>query len=428
MKLHDIEPLENVHNFFNNLCIKKDKGSFRQKIKWLHYQLKFLVSSIIKLPIIIKSKSFLILSDSSENREFTNGKTLNKLFYQLENILSEDILLFEKNVNYTSNQTNRTLSSSILYVSALILSKTPNFNKQTRNKFYEPLLTKNKQLQKKIMLTYSSYLIFSIILKRWGKKAIFLSDYYNPFHLGAILAAKEKRITTIEFQHGIINAKHFAYNLINTNSSLTPDYLFYYSLDSEHLNSNTFYINKSNTYNIGHPYLSFIIKNRTNKAKLKYSNNKNVCLVTLQWIDQEVLIPVILKLSNLAKNYHFILLPRNSAEDLSQHDIASYENISIEREINFYQLLDITSIHLTSFSTCALEATAFQIPNLMFNKNNKAKSYFSNFFKDQPEFNQYFNTPEEAAEILLKMTKNNTPIFNLDHKTLLKKALSSISL
>lgn len=98
--------------------------------------------------------------------------------------------------------------------------------------------------------------------------------------------------------------------------------------------------------------------------------------------------------------FEFIFLPR----DKQPQNIINRKDVTVETKLNIYQLLAICDIHITHFSTTALEAQYLGIVNCVLAFDQMAKDYFEDFHEPSEDF-YYAKTPYDLVDFL-KRFKN----------------------
>lgn len=357
--------------------------------------------------LIFFRRGVLCFSDSHELR-IINEMAQNKLFFNLfKGLKPENILYFEKPVNHKyfncTSAEPKPLSTSLIEMIVLVGSYFIREIKiENKDILYqaELLVGFNLNYNRSLKLLKAYRCIVRILFKIYQPKAIFISEYYNLFYMSVCYEAKRLAIPVIEFQHGIINKEHPAYNFYGPRivSNYLPTYFACFGqkfVDS--LGKNSF-VPADKILLTGNSYLTFI-KNKNKLVPADFDNssinikwNKKI-LVTLQWTDQEQVIDFICRVAPLCENGLFILLPRVWHKAIHGHTNLP-ENVRYERVKDFYSLITEVDIHVTTYSTTALEVPTFNIPNILLNFDNMAKKYFSDFISES-NWDQYITTQEE---------------------------------
>lgn len=331
---------------------------------------------------LFRRSPYLFFSNTNEHK-LIDGKWTNKLFiFLFKAIGSDKITYFERPVPehcpITSNGNPHPVSSAFLQSLGVALSfvikpkiEDGNLTEVLKNEYK---VSFNAVSAMKLLAAYE--ILFTWFLKWKRPKAIFLSDSYALFHIGLISAAKSLSIKVIEHQHGIINFEHPAYNHYTSHrfdESFYPDFLLTFGPMVVKEIEPTSFIPKERIVSIGHPYLEYTYQRYEQSKK---NNNEIVVGVTLQWTDEDRVIPFINEVAKRAPDIHFVLIPR--IPNLPKYStLLLPPNVVVEKNIDFYGLLKgYITIHCTTYSTCALESPFMGIPNVLIDFDNMATRYF----------------------------------------------------
>jgi len=210
-------------------------------------------------------------------------------------------------------------------------------------------------------------------------KNVFLSVSYTNF--GIIRACKEMNINTIEIQHGVINTEHYGYYYCyEPNLNQFPDFLLTFG------ESDVKFVNSGNLSKFikGFAIGSFMIDYYSNKAnKLKSSKIESVA-ISLQ--DCETGVESVKTFVELAEYFPlvtFFLKRRRLELEFYNSEFSFPENVVFEENLNIYELIVKCDIHLTAYSSCAIEAPSLGTANLLFNLNNKSREYYSSKLEEK---------------------------------------------
>lgn len=360
-----------------------------------------------------RKRRFLFLSDSSENRPVGTGLK-NKIFIPFwESLDWKEIEYFE---NPTQTRwTHLPVENPPLISTATIdllafalhffIKKPAVKGREHRDEFARVhSLRINEDRILRLHLAYR--LVFRWLLRSKKPELIFLTESYSNCHMALIAEAKRLRIPTIELQHGVINREHPAYNRPwegPPQSELYPDELWAHGPYVARELKEQSWIEPHKIKSMGHPYLDFLLREGPPSQRptwLKASTP--VCLVTLQWTDQQKVIPFLHELAVAQPNVQFVLLPRSQngfPYPLVQNLPA---NLQVDWTSDFYVALQFCSVHCTTYSTTALEAPIFGKPNLLLNFENMAKLYFGNLLIEGPT-HAYANHLQQASTELSRL-------------------------
>lgn len=295
------------------------------------------------------------------------------------------------------------ISRTIFFLGVRILEFFVNKNIKLEN---ESLLIELLD-QNDIKLDYHSilrnhiaqYRLMKFILRKAAPKAAFF--VYAASSMGFVKAFKEKCIPVIELQHGVINKEHNAYNISKDYSTLFfPDYLLTYGENElSFFDEGNYFIRPDKVFPIGYSFFEEFSKETPNLSYEKNIRNQygKIVVFSLQEPFEEFVFPFLLKAAELDDSVFYMLIPRNISGDYEHLPLP--ENMVIEKTLNIYECLRIADVHLTVNSTCSIEALYFGVPNILFDHDNWASSYYAKILKD-PRHTKYVKTAEELIYTL----------------------------
>jgi len=395
---------------------------------------------------LLKKYDFLVFSDTLEKR-LVDDKYIDKIAESLILELGEDnVLLIENPVNGSHFRRSEIATNNIISLDLFHIF------------CYQPFLIKKinidnewilKEINKKYRLNINYHRVttrffccerlFKLFYKIYKPKAIFINCYYSLTHQAAIYAAKKMKKLTIELQHGIINNKHPAYNVfVSLDKSFFPDYLFAFGdYVKEIFDKENYFIEKENVIPVGYMYIDYINNEyKPSKETINLFNNfrrkyKKIVAISSQWALENKLIDFLKKSASLSKDILYIFVTRNVNKDYSSVNFP--ENIIILKHLDVYQIIKEADFHSTLWSTCALEAPALGVPNILINIDGFAKEYYSNLLTNR-DVTRFVDTPEEFVDIILnwqvkpkeEIKKLHGNFYKQNHKSCLKKALQKI--
>lgn len=260
------------------------------------------------------------------------------------------------------------------------------------------------------MRFYSQFKVMSLLLKIYRPKKVFMVVPYMK--MGYVYACRKNKVEVIEMQHGVINRSHFGYcNFKQIDECLYPNQLLSYGHSVKQvfgLGNITF--ERSKVHEIGHYYL-WLIAHKKKELKAKYRKQypyKTIVSASLQ--DDSIghkLVPFLHEVAQKFPSILFVFSPRKTTiKEYKKMGLA--ENIMFFTELNVYEVIAISDVHITAFSTCALEAPVLGVANILYNVENKAVEFFSEMLIDD-KVNRYVNSVDEfkeAMDILLNTTEN----------------------
>lgn len=210
----------------------------------------------------------------------------------------------------------------------------------------------------------SSINFFKRYFKHQRPKIIFTICHYCTINKGAIKAANDLGIPTVDVQHGLINKKSPGY--IDKSGILedTPQYLFVYGKYFKNViseNSNLF--KKENIIISGNYYLTKLSNKLKNENSHK-KNKKEILLITTQpAIDETAYINIIKEALKINLK---VILKIHPAETIEKYkNILNSFSITIKENESIYDLFNVAKYHATVFSTSAIEALFFGVPNII---------------------------------------------------------------
>lgn len=226
-------------------------------------------------------------------------------------------------------------------------------------------------------------------------KYVFITSSYS--NLPYVKAFKSNNAKVVEFQHGVISDSHLGYvsNFLAP-KILLPDYLLTYGKKEVEIFSKTKLSERFNVMDIGHFYTDYVFewsrdKNNDNRGNLRIA-------VTAQDVLGEDFISFLNSLVNAAKDIELILIPRH--RPFSWYVSHGLSNKIVSGEgVDTYKTIALSDWHSTVYSSCAEEAIALGIPNVLINLEGMSEKYFGNL--RYPNTSTWIaNTPEDFIKII----------------------------
>jgi hypothetical protein len=288
------------------------------------------------------------------------------------------------------------------------------------------------------LLGYLKVLQFIIACTR--PRIIFLSCYYCRYHPAVVFAAHRAGIPVVEVQHGIINKKHPAYNVFaNVDTAFFPDYLLTFGeYVRDVFDEGNRFIDRQKVIPIGSMYLDYI--NYEYRASREVEElfesfrerHDRVVAVSSQDRVEEKLLAFLERAAGLDSRILYIFVPRN----LKRRDYSTLpfpENIVVVGELNVYQIIREADFHSTVYSTCALEAPALGVPNILIDIDDLASLHYGEILKDR-ETSRYVGSAEQYVRVIRTWKKKSKEdiidkhrrFFQPDYRGSLEKALLTI--
>lgn len=213
------------------------------------------------------------------------------------------------------------------------------------------------------------FLTFYFILKKSKVKNILLYCYYNSTMMSIIRASNNLNINVVEYQHSQVTSNHFAYSNwpidINNSKDFFPTKMWVWQeSDAEYL-AKQFRRIKDIDFIVGGNLMLESSKVKRDKKEDKYLR----ILVTLQGIGLPGFITNILeKYPNLI--FYLRLHPRYPFDKELCEKLKLKYNYQIEidqaNSEPLYTLFNKVDYHLTCFSGSAIEATHFNLTNIIY--------------------------------------------------------------
>ncbi len=378
--------------FYFHLKPKQAPG-FRLKIT--HFKLLLHgVRSVGRIIGIEKNRPMLV-TNSSEN-VFSAGILRNRI---LDGIIEEPLGFFVEKITSLNNQSNPNAFSFIFF--QLLEKICCPFWKLTsleeRNLVEIARLTDAycKLNNVEIFNPVICYKRFSFYVKAWcfllwivRPSKVLITDYYNSSGLGLIHAAKKIKLPVVEIQHGVISSGHPAYFFPSVElNRITPDELWHF-LPIPLKSGFQFYINQKNMKKIEHPARK-IFQGKSKKLialeEAARAQFKKIVLVTLQDASIHEFFSKILELSKASSEYCFLLLPR-----LVQPNTKSLQmNTKVVSSFSFYELIQISDVHITHYSTCAIEAPEYGVRSIIWDIDGMGHQLLGDFLNADIEGLEY---------------------------------------
>ena len=268
-------------------------------------------------------------------------------------------------------------------------------------RIYSQILTKyNVDIDPKysIRKMVASYRAMKLLLSiKQAPKYVFVVSSYTAY--GYIKALKERGAVVIEVQHGVINKEHFGYNLYaDFSREYFPDHMLSFGKREKRVfQAPNRFIDADKVVPVGSFYIEHLRENhcRTNNPDAF----EKVISVSLQDCDTGwELIPFLITVAGANDQVLFKLKPRRTEiqEYLAKFTFPS--NIEFVDKADVYETILDSDIHLTAYSSCALEAPALGRMNILVNLNDKAIEYYKDIL--DPITTRYVQSPEEFSELM----------------------------
>lgn len=235
-----------------------------------------------------------------------------------------------------------------------------------------------------------------LLAKLQKPKAVFLTTHYT--NMPRIAALKRLKIPVYEIQHGLISKSHPGYNPVKTDARLLPDTILTYGeADVNHLKQ-TELESIVKFVPIGHFYIDQLrqLESASLEAMRPKTSRYRICVTAQDAIGIEF-IDWMNELQQLLPEDEVVLIPRKKPylwyiENGMNTEIAHYKN-------DTYHIIRQSDIHATVYSTCAIEALAFDVPNILMNIGGQAAQHFGEIA--YPTTSTWIaNSPKEFCAII----------------------------
>lgn len=233
-----------------------------------------------------------------------------------------------------------------------------------------------------------------IILKLFSPHYIFIPAEYSKMPKVLINKAKNEKITTIGIQHGIIHKYHEGYKYPpKIFSEYKTDYFLTYGKAYTQILKDINYHLDTKVITFGNPRFQLISNNLRNDELAQIKRNYKIITITSATPIRQIIKEALLsKVENkiykyLKKNiYCFIKLHPNQDRfdgfyEKSKEKYPFAKTRIIKSEIDLYQLLYNSDLHVSATSTCIQESLCLGTPTIEI-KNLPQPYLFSREFKD----------------------------------------------
>ena len=256
---------------------------------------------------------------------------------------------------------------------------------------------------KKIVGQYHTMKLLLFFKKK--PKVLFLVSAYSYY--GYVKALKEKSVKIVEIQHGVINNSHVGYVIYSNYPNLYfPDYLLSFGSNEKKILKHP---NRFSEVTKIHPTGSYIIDYYKNNFKPQKELSELIKKYELSFCvslqDCEVGFSIIPWIIEIAKNNPkniFVLKPRETPISYYKENYNFPTNTIFNNNLNIYELILHCDYHITAYSTTALEAPSLGKPNILFNIENKAMTYYK-IILTQNKSTFYLNSTAEFDKIISKL-------------------------
>lgn len=325
-----------------------------------------------------KKYDYIIFSDTQERIKI-NDKYYDKSFDKIVEIDKEHSYLLVELPNPTHYKINKIATKYIvsrrmldiflhLYIKFFIF-----FDKQKFELEQIDILNKkenyNINYQDIIKRFIASKKFYKIFLSLYNPKILYISCYYCNKPL--VVAANELGIKTVEIQHGMIGASHYAYHhkLDIKKKYFSNVLLTYGEYDKELIE-----VNKYNPFQKIYPIGSFMLEEAAKKSiPIELQNIVNQYnysfSISTQYTVEDELAKFIKDIAIKNKDMCFIFSLRHFSKEYYRKFNMPKNVYLFKGEYSCYDILKSCSIHITAYSTCSQEALFFEKRVVLVNIN-----------------------------------------------------------
>jgi hypothetical protein len=331
----------------------------------------------------IKSKKAFILSNSSRRFE-VNDKSFARISQGVYDHYQGDAIFIESNLNspHASLSNGTAFINEILFLPVQFIlvqwykMTKPTFDGKGILEKIEEEETTSINLEFRFYKFLARYHTFKLLLKIHKPEVVFVECYYD--YTGYIAACTEMSVPVIELQHGLVNEKHRSYNYsVPFSKELLPDFLFTFGFrESKILNGSAGnFIDTKSIRPIGFYLFDLYANGKVNTLELPQKRGNPTYTISIAGQDllEEKLIPFINLLAKKYPTINFYYIPRN--KEKFYIDQFSEDNVCVVSKMDVYQAIHLTQLHVTVFSTTAIEALAMGTPVMLLNIDNLSKTY-----------------------------------------------------
>lgn len=231
-------------------------------------------------------------------------------------------------------------------------------------------------LEDKLRKFFAYIDLYQRFFSRVLPKLLILNNSYEYSVMAMISVCKKMNIKTVEMQHGIIYGKHYGYIYKQVQDYLLfPDYFFPYGkYFSELLKKESKLFKKDSILIAGFPFIEQVKGSPIdlNKNILEYCKDHDIIYITSQWTIRHKLIKFCIALAQILPDKFRIIYKTHPRERLNEDFYRKFSDIHniyliSDPEISSLELMKISKIHTTVYSTSLFESLYFGLPNILIN-------------------------------------------------------------
>ncbi|MGJ8645378.1 MAG: hypothetical protein ACSHXJ_00700 [Marinomonas colpomeniae] len=373
-----------------------DKSSSEKiKLKTMTKFKNFLRSFLIyrKKPVKNEHADVIYFTRLSESEDLIDGINFNryadsfKYFFSIDykiKVLELSDIDWVGSKKYTNlNITYLDFIIKLTKIKFNIFARFKNFNKTEDldfNKAIEEKFDFKISLNSELIYLNMLSKVFMKILKCYKPKIVVLTVFYRLEAMAMCLACERLGIKTIDYQHGAQNDYHPMYthweNIPQKGYELIPDIFWMWGdIPKKRIESWAMKSKKHTAIVGGNLWMTYLSQRKSTVENIGmfYQKNRTHILISLQG---DAYFPSFLlgAIANSSSDvvWHFRDHPRLAISKELRKSIAQYENTEIEftSQAPLYELLKLTDVHLTGYSTVAFEAQSFYVPTIFMHVNS----------------------------------------------------------
>jgi len=335
---------------------------------------KFSDSLSLKLDRENKGKSIALIN----NANYVRHKHLNKIYNQEDKVLIDDFVYY----HVLKSRIKRKINKSNVQLDGFDEFLNLDFIKKIR---LEDKIN-NKTLHQFAIQVQDLGSAFAKFITNNGIKKVYCFNYYSLKNYALVFAGNKLGIPTYDVQHGVAGDVHMSYGrgrMIPSNGfNIMPKYYWTWD-EASAATVNNWNCKSINAEILGNPWVELWKKEYYKDvfkilAPSKFKSlleTKRVVLVSLQNLKDSIPLEI-LDLIKKQKEMFFLLRlhpSQNNGKDLVQmlNEKGLYDNFNIEQstKLPLHFLLPYVSLHITRFSSVAIEAKDYGIKTVFLEQN-----------------------------------------------------------
>ncbi len=272
-----------------------------------------------------------------------------------------------------------------------------------------------------LRLLYAQNIAMKLMLSITKKPQLVLMEC--PYSkMGYVWAFHQAGIKVIEMQHGVLNRNHDSYNSIDYEPLMNPDCICVFG-EEEY----KYFTQEKTQYAQEVRMTGLYMLERADEFfscdifEIERKKYNRIIVVSGQANAEEFLSKFIDEVAQNNEDFLFVYIPRHNDEILK----FNANNIQLVTDVNIYEYLKWTDVHVTISSTTCLEAHYYHTPTIFVNYNNLATEYYGNILEEKNGA-IYITKPEEFNMAIDKLDKQTTEwkeLFAHNHTDKIRKVI-----